>query len=265
MEKDQNDSKQFGGRGTPRLWSGLILIIAGGLLFAYKLGAPIPGWIFSWPVLLITIGLIMGLKNKFHNPGALIMIVIGGIFLIDQINSTLNFHNYLVPAILVSVGLIYILRPKSNWHNRASKKWFDKNYYYEPPANAPPSNEIKTEPFNAANDEGEYLEINAVLGGVKKLVLSKNFKGGEITAFMGGAEINLSKADIQQPVVLEVNNIFGGTKLVVPGNWDIKNEVTAVFGGIEDKRSINNVSPEASKTMTIKGTCLFGGIEVSNY
>ena len=265
MEKDQNDLKKFGGERTPRIWSGLILIIVGGLLFAYKLGAPIPKWTFSWPMLLIAIGLIMGLKSKFHNPGSFIMIVVGAIFLIDQMNTTFNFHDYILPIILVSVGFIYVLRPKNTWHNLGAKKWLDKKNYYDSPFNASSSNEIKTEPFNAANDEGEYLEINAVLGGVKKLILSKNFKGGEITAFMGGAEINLSKADIQQPVVLEVNNIFGGTKLVVPGNWDIKNEVTAVFGGIEDKRSISNTSPEPSKVMTLKGTCLFGGIEVSNY
>ena len=56
---------------------------------------------------------------------------------------------------------------------------------------------------------------------------------------MGGTEINLMKADIQQPIVLEVNNVFGGAKLIVPSNWNVKNEVTAVFGGIEDKRTIS--------------------------
>ena len=82
---------------------------------------------------------------------------------------------------------------------------------------------------------------------------------------MGGTEINLMKADIQQPVVLEVNNVFGGTKLIVPSNWDVKNEVTAVFGGIEDKRDINTGIPDPGKIMILKGTCVFGGIEVTNY
>ena len=39
---------------------------------------------------------------------------------------------------------------------------------------------------------------------------------------MGGAEINLMKADMQKPINLEVNNVFGGTKLIVPSNWDVK-------------------------------------------
>ncbi len=66
-------------------------------------------------------------------------------------------------------------------------------------------------------------------------------------------------------MVLEVNNVFGGTKIIIPSNWDVKNEVTALFGGIEDKRSLNNIIPDADKTILLKGACVFGGIEVSNY
>ncbi len=44
------------------------------------------------------------------------------------------------------------------------------------------------------------LNINTAFGSVKKIILSKNFKGGEINNFMGGTEINLMKADIQQPI-----------------------------------------------------------------
>ena len=82
---------------------------------------------------------------------------------------------------------------------------------------------------------------------------------------MGGTEINLMKADIQQPILLEVNNVFGGAKLIVPSNWDVKNEVTAVFGGIEDKRTINTGIPDPEKIIVLKGTCVFGGIEITNY
>ncbi len=84
-------------------------------------------------------------------------------------------------------------------------------------------------------------------------------------SFMGGAEINPMQADIQHPVILEVNNIFGGTKLIIPSNWDVKNEISAVFGGVEDKRSFNNSVPDSNKKILLKGSCVFGGIEVTNY
>lgn len=265
MEQKQNDLNRHGGKGYPRILSGILLIIAGILLLAYKMGAPVPGWIFTWPMLLIALGLLTGLKSNFHNPGALIMIVIGGVFLVDKLNPSLDFHNYILPVILIAVGLIYVMRPRNSWTSRSGKRWQERQYDNELPDNSSTVNNIKMDKNNMNDENAEYVEINAVLGGVKKIILSKNFKGGEITAFMGGTEINLLKADIQQPIVLEVNNIFGGTKLIVPSNWDVKNEVTAVFGGIEDKRSINNATPDPAKTMVLKGTCLFGGIEVSNY
>lgn len=265
MENKERELERFGGLGGPRMWSGVLLVIAGTLLLAYKMGAPIPRWIFTWPVLLIAIGLLTGIKSRFHNPGAFIMIAVGSVFLIDQTSPELNFHNYIVPAILIAVGLIYILRPKNDWSNMSKRKWRRMNYSDTPVVAPPEESYFANRKNNDETDHGEFVEINAVLGGVKKMILSKNFKGGEINSFMGGTEINLSKADIQHPVVLEVNNVFGGTKLIVPSNWDIKNEVTAVFGGIEDKRNINNAVPDPEKIMILKGACVFGGIEVSNY
>jgi hypothetical protein len=103
MEQIKNDIERFSGSRHPRMWSGIILLIAGILLLAYKMGAPIPGWILTWPVLLIAIGLIVGIKSRFHNPGAFIMIIIGGIFLIDQNQPQLDFNKYIITAIIISI------------------------------------------------------------------------------------------------------------------------------------------------------------------
>src|SRR6185312_15987792 len=46
-----------------RISGGVFLLLIGVLLLAYKMGAPIPGWVFTWPVLLIAIGLFIGRKN----------------------------------------------------------------------------------------------------------------------------------------------------------------------------------------------------------
>jgi predicted membrane protein len=264
MEKNENEINQFGGGRTPRIWSGVVLLIAGCLLLAYKMGAPIPGWVFTWPVLLIAIGMLTGIKSRFHNPGALIMIVVGGIFLIDQTNPLLNFHDYIIPAILIGIGLIYILRPRRTWREKHEKRWHKS--FYEGPNYAPPTNPHQI-PIDTGVEESdaEYVEINAVFGAVKKIILSKNFRGGEINCFMGGSELNLMKADLKKPVKLEINNVFGGTKLIVPSNWNIKNEVTAVFGGIEDKRNVVAGMADPDKILVLNGTCVFGGIEVINY
>jgi hypothetical protein len=80
------------------------------------------------------------------------------------------------------------------------------------------------------------LDVTAIFGGIKKKVLSKNFKGGDIVAVMGGTEINLTQADFNGRISIDSFTMFGGTKLVIPPDWEVQSEVVAIFGGIEDKR-----------------------------
>ena len=265
MEQNENDIDRYGQMKSSRIWSGLILVAAGALLLASKMGAPIPSWLLTWPVFLIALGLLTGVKSRFHNPGALIMIIVGGIFLIDNMNPGLHFHNYIVPVILICVGLIFMLRPKRNWKDMSKRNW--RRMYGDNPVPLPctPSLDFTGAKNSTQDDNAEHVEINTAFGGVKRIILSKNFKGGEINNFMGGTEINLMKADIQQAIELEINNVFGGVKLIVPSNWNIKNEATAVFGGIEDKRTIGSEVADATKIMVLKGACVFGGIEITNY
>jgi hypothetical protein len=110
----------------------------------------------------------------------------------------------------------------------------------------------------------DYISATTVLGGIHKNILSKNFKGGDITIFMGGAELNLSQADIQGTAALDITQIMGGTKIVVPPHWTIRSELTSIFGNIEDKRQNIGV-PNPDKVLILDGTSVFGGIEIRNY
>ena len=258
------NNKDLDNRGirSSRIPTGLLLLAIGFLLLAYKMGAPIPYWIFSWPMILIAIGLFIGVKSKFENPGAFIMILIGGVFLAERSIPGIDLRNYLVPAILIGLGLIFILRPKNTIHR--------KNRFRNQASEITVVNDSSNPLENSSStvyesDKGEYINIQSVLGGIKRSVQSKNFKGGEILSFMGGSEINFMQADIQHPVTLEVNNVFGGTKLIIPSNWDVQNNISAVFGGVEDKRVFNNSLPDSNKRITLKGSCVFGGLEVTNY
>ncbi len=265
---EQNNFERRRGAGGSRIWAGLILLAGGFLLLAYKMGAPIPYWIFTWPVLLIVIGLFTGIKSRFRNPGSLILIFIGGVFLADQSIPGVDFHNYIVPAILIGIGLAFILRPRKSFCSQKGRRYM-QNINAVPGNDPEASNEYSSEKNFTGNDSfsdnAEYINIHAVFGGIKKNITSKNFKGGEIVSFMGGSEINFMQADMQHPVTVEVNNVFGGTKLIIPSNWDVKNEISAVFGGVEDKRNFNTSVPDSSKKIFLKGACVFGGIEVTNY
>ena len=254
MESDNKDMERRI-RGS-RVGSGMFLVLAGLLLLAYKMGAPLPGWIFTWPVLLIGIGLLTGIKSRFHNPGSFILILIGSVFLIDQSVPGIDIGNYIAPIILIGLGILFILRPRHHSFGRYRKERWQKTFA---------ESEMNTNNFTSSKENEEYIDVHSVLGGVKKNIQSKNFKGGEIVCFLGGAEINMMQADIQGTVILEINNVFGGTKLIIPANWQVQIEISATFGGVEDKRNFQNNTPDQDKKIILKGSCLFGGIEIANY
>lgn len=236
-----------------RFWTGLVLLLAGAALLVYKMGVPLPSWLFTWPMILILAGLVSGLKHGFKNPSWLIMILVGALFLADMVVDDLNLRNYMWPIILIGIGLIFILRP-------------GRSLRYEKLMGTG----MKDDTYTSFEDAGEYsgeesLNCSSVFGGVKKTITSKNFKGGMINCFMGGVEVNLSQADIIAPVSIEIMQAFGGTKLVVPPHWEIHSEAVAIFGGFEDKRTPQPGKFDAKKVLILKGTTLFGGIEIKSY
>ncbi len=232
-----------------------------------------PYWLFTWPMILIAVGIFTGLRHGFRGPGWLIMLVIGSVFLFDQIDMGIDLHRYLVPAIIIAVGLTMILRPKPYRRKRDWDKWRDKQYWRN-------QDYLKTHPFTsnpqqpAPDPAGtqtqnyateDFIDTVSVFGNVQKIVVSKNFRGGEITCFMGGAEIDLTQADINGKVVLEVTCVMGGGKLIVPQNWEVKSEISAVFGGIEDKRQVRGNVVDFNKVLVLKGTVFMGGIEIRSF
>ncbi|MEO5500098.1 MAG: DUF5668 domain-containing protein, partial [Ginsengibacter sp.] len=107
-EVNENDSPHY---RNSRIGSGLILLAAGLLLLASKLGAPIPGWLFTWPMILILVGIVSGVKNNFQNPGAFILIILGFVFLMDQSFQFMELRRFTVPFILIAIGIVFVLRP----------------------------------------------------------------------------------------------------------------------------------------------------------
>lgn len=227
--------------------TGIFLILLGGFFFLSKLNLGLPYWLFSWKTLLIAIGLFIGVRHSFRGPAWLILILIGGLALQPDILPFFNITNFTWPIILVVLGLYIIVRPKSG----KRKTWNDLEAFQQP--------------VEEESVDGDRIDITSILGGVKKVVVSKNFKGGEIVSFLGGSDINLSQADINGKVRLEATNVMGGTKLIVPSNWDVQSELVAIFGGVEDKRDLRSAIIDPNKVLVLEGTCLFGGIEIKSY
>ena len=255
MEQDNNLKRN---PSNNKILIGLLLIAGGVLLFINKTDSTIlPDWLFTWPSLIILIGVIVGIQHNFRNFFWIALVGWGVYSLLDVQMPELHLKNYTAPIALIFVGLFFMFRRnhtfKKSWNkDRWNKKWNDFD------VEAKEKNLAQTE-------EGEYLDITMIFSGSKKVVLSKNFRGGDITCFMGGAEIDLMQADIQSRAVIDGTCVFGAIKLIVPSNWEVKLENTAAFGSVEDKRRAKNFSGDSPKQLIITGTAVFGGIEITNY
>ena len=126
---EQNDRDMETRINGSRIGSGVFLLLAGLLLLAYKMGAPIPGWVFTWPVLLIAIGLFTGIKSRFHNPGSFILILIGCVFLADQSIPGIDLHRYITPIILIGLGILFLLRPRGRSYGRYRRARWERNHF----------------------------------------------------------------------------------------------------------------------------------------
>jgi predicted membrane protein len=228
---------------------------AGLLLLAYKLGAPVPAWLISWPVGLIALGLAINLAHRFKSMPGFILMFVGAFNLLAQNVPDLHLRNYTLPIILILIGVFFMFRPKKAWRHR-------RNFGAHPNEWRPGT---EHDGYVVKSEGSDFIDSTCVLGGTKKIVVSKNFKGGDITCFMGGAEIDLSQADIQSTAMIDVTMIFGGCKLIVPANWEIKSEISVVFGGLDDKRVLNAANITPGKVLILEGTAVFGGIEIRSY
>jgi hypothetical protein len=113
-----------------------------------------------------------------------------------------------------------------------------------------------------ASDANSTLSALAVLGGMNRGNNSRTFRGGDLTAVLGGCEIDLRQAAIDGEAVLEVFAMWGGIEIKVPDDWTIVGRVTPILGGFDDK-----TRPPLGATahrLVVRGFAIMGGIEVKN-
>ncbi len=224
------------------LLGGVVVLLIGVAFLLRKLDLHLPHWVFSWPMLLIVIGFIMGARNRFQGAGWFILTFIGTIFLINDILPfSWQLQRFFWPIVLIVIGAVMIGRSASR----------TRRY-----------NDMIAGSSSTASPE-DFLQSTTIFSGTNKVVLSKNFKGGNVTTMFGGTELNFMQADIQGEVILDITTMFGGIELIVPSHWDVKIDVNTIFGGIEDKRMV--VPASVDKVLVLRGSCTFGGVELKSF
>ncbi len=225
-----------------RVIIGVILVLAGLFLVIRNTGFfPdfIDNVIFSWPMLLITIGVILTLGASDKTAGIIVMAV-GGFFMIPLLfRETFHMYNMFWPSIFIIVGVIFIVTRKKGWVPGKSKGMI-------------------------GDDVIDYVNI---FSGGERQIISQNFKGGKISAVFGGIELDLTKAKLSPGRNdLEIACVFGGATIIVPESWYITIQVTPILGGFSDSRKLSpGRSFDPTSQLVIKGAVVFGGGEVKSY
>ncbi|MEI9946842.1 MAG: LiaF domain-containing protein [Chitinophagaceae bacterium] len=242
--------------GHGHVWTGLFLLIVGGLALVRSFGVPVPDWLFSWQMLLIGIGLFIGFRKGFDTGGWFVPILIGGAFLVNEYFLDGQLHRHMWPLVLVIVGVAFIFR--SFRRPGQQQRWSEKK-------NAGMERETIALESEETYSEDDFVNTTCIFGSSKKVVLSKNFKGGDLVNIFGGSEVDLTQADLTDAATIEITAMFGGATLIVPSNWEVKSTIVTIFGGINDKRKMPALSDKPGKKLILKGTVVFGGIEIKSY
>lgn len=244
-----------------RLILGVILVAIGVLYMAdnfFLFPWHLRNLVFSWPAILVLIGIVMLLNSRDSSAG-IFLIVIGGALLVFRyyhIPISYIFAEYW-PVILILFGLFILLKPSSR---------IKHSDVYGHKHNDDPDMQDKNRNKQDINSNDEYINEVAILAGAERRFHTTNFRGGKVTVVFGGAEIDLRDAKLAEGrQIVDVLTIFGGVDISVPRDWKVIITATSIFGGIDDeRRKDSSISYDDTRVLEIKGTVLFAGIDIKN-
>jgi predicted membrane protein len=217
------------------LWG--IIFITIGIFYA---GDTFNLWNFNlffhgWWTLFIIIPCLISIVENGFNAGNVVGLTIGVLFLLSSqgiINSRI-VANLIFPAMLILIGIKIIFRDS---FNKTIRKSINMN----------------------VNREGR-LEYTSIFANQKEIYPNEQFKGASILAILGGMELNLENAIINEDIIVNSTIIFGGVDIIVPNNVNVKISSIPIFGEASNKaRPCMNVNVP---TIYINATCIFGGLD----
>lgn len=278
---------------------GGIIILIGILLLLKNLDLDFffPSWIFGWYMILIIIGLVIGVNSNFQKKSSIILIAVGLAFLARRIMHT-DFGGIIFPILIIGLGAYFIMGRKKglppmppmpinpsvppkppadfDWDKRVidpatenDQQTVAENDETNGNANSNqglPNVQAFATPYYAQTENSfeDVLNVNSIFASLKKFILSKNFRGGNIACMFGSVSIDLTQADITDIAVIDAFQMFGSAKIIVPANWTVYSNVSSVFGDVDDRRFNVGLTRDPTKKLYITGTCLFGNLTIRN-
>jgi predicted membrane protein len=220
---------------APQLVMGVLIVVVGLLFTLENLGFVDNEEYFRyWPVGLIAVGLLQLWQGRGCRLVSGSIFTFAGVWLLLQGMGivTVSVWN-LWPILLVFAGASMVWRGMSA---RGGER--------------------------AIGDTHSTVSAMAILSGVNRGNSSKTFSGGDITAVLGGCQIDLRQATIEGEAVIDVFAMWGGIEIKVPENWSVSGRVTPFLGGYEDKT--RPVRDGTNQRLLVRGLVVMGGVEIKN-
>ena len=223
-------------RSSGQALAGLLLLTIGSLLFAQNLDLlNVRQYWRYWPAIPLAVGVLKFLTGGSR--GDRVFGVVLSIFGGSQLAKALGYWSPgpadVIALVLIGVGGYFIVRGL-----------FGR-----------PEMDVRA-------DSSDWISAIAVMAGFERSNNSPNFRGGDLTAVMGGCEVDLRHASLRAPASIDVFVMWGGIELRVPEDWTVELRGTPILAGFVDKTRQPAVATE--KRLVIRGVALMGGVEVKN-
>jgi predicted membrane protein len=190
-------------------------------------------------MLLIVIGVVTLAGSDNKTPG-IVLISVGGFFMIPELfTDFFRSFNFFWPALFIVIGVVLLINSK-----RLGRTL---NY--------------------TSGTKADMIDYVNIFSGAERQLITNNFLGGKVTSIFGGGEVDLTRSSLAPgDNVIEITCIFGGTTIIVPENWNVILNVTPILGGFSDSRRISSdVIKDTTRSLTIRGTVIFGGGELKSH
>lgn len=118
---------------------------------------------------------------------------------------------------------------------------------------------VNLDKLGAGDDS--IIDVTAIMGGVERRIATPDFRGGEVTALLGGCALDLRASNLAREAVLNVFTFWGGITIKVPPEWTVVLNGMPVMGGFSQKTA---PAPDGGKRLVITGYAIMGGVDVRN-
>jgi hypothetical protein len=237
---------------SPRVVVGLLIVAFGLALTLDELGVMEAGeLIHYWPFGIVAVG-IANLLDQDRSKRTLGWIMTGvGALLVTE-----NFFHFNIdiwrfwPLAIVVFGLLIVYRSM-----RPRPEGVEGPGY-----SIAGGTSTSNAPGSKAGSLEQVISDFVMWSGIQRRVASPAFKRADLTAIMGGIELDLRQAGTENGhAVIDVFVLWGGIEIIVPPDWAVSNEITPIMGGAEDG---STGTQQAKHRLVVTGVVIMGGVDI---